>query len=91
MKTCHHFIRGKLYKCGIAALVPEFDQQFPIALNEEERKLMHAYQPLTLEHSTEEKAQFIENLANPIDQCRFCPEEYVGNQIWALKKKELKL
>ena len=91
MKTCHHFIRGKLYKCGIAALVPEFDQQFPIALDDEERKLMHSYQPLTLEHTAEEKEQFIKNLSNPIDQCRFCPEEYNGDQIWALKKKELKL
>ena len=30
---------------------------------------------------------FIENIKNPIPQCKFCPEVYHGEQIFALEKK----
>jgi hypothetical protein len=32
------------------------------------------------------KNDFIKNLKNPIPQCKFCPEEYHGDQIFALEK-----
>lgn len=89
MKTCHHFIRGKLYKCGVVALLPEYDQQHTFDLTAEDRELMLSYQPLTLEHSHDQKKIFIQNLKNPIPQCQFCPEEYHGDQIAAEKKKDL--
>ncbi len=89
MKTCHHFIRGKLYKCGVVALLPEFDQQHKLILNDEDRALLHAYQPLEVHSSDIEATKFIANLKNPIDQCKFCPEQYNGDQIWAkLKNKQ---
>ncbi len=86
MKTCHHFIKGKLYKCGVAAVLPEFDQQHKLSLSTEDRELLHSYQPLSIEDS---KAEFIAKLTDPIDQCKFCPEQYNGDQIYAKQKKEL--
>jgi hypothetical protein len=90
MKTCHHFIRGELYKCGVVALLPEFDQQHPLALNVKDRQLMMSYRPLQISDSLDTKQQFVSNLKQPIDQCRFCPELYHGDQIWAQQKQDLK-
>lgn len=81
MRTCHHFIRGKLYKCGVVALLPEFDSQHPLELSPEDRVLMNGYRALTIDDSWSTKQQFITNLDQPIDQCRFCPERYQGQQI----------
>lgn len=91
MSTCHHFIKGKLYKCGVVALLPEFAEQYNVHLSDSDRDLMLGYQPLTIDHSYESKELFIKNLPNVIDQCKFCPEVYHGDQIFALEKKELKV
>jgi len=90
MKTCHHFIRGELYKCGVAAVLPEFDQQHPLTLSTADRELMLSYRPLRITDDAVVKQQFVSNLDQPIDQCRFCPEQYNGDQIFAQQKKDLK-
>lgn len=86
MKTCHHFIKGKLYKCGVVALLPEFDSQHKLFLSAEDENLMSNYIPLNYDDSVEVKRNFIKNLKNPIPQCKFCPEVYIGDQIFAIKK-----
>ena len=90
MKTCHHFIRGELYKCGVVAVLPEFDQQHPLALSAEDRELMLSYRPLKITDDAVVKQQFVSNLDQLIDQCKFCPEQYNGDQIFAQQKKDLK-
>ena len=90
MKTCHHFIRGELYKCGVAAVLPEFDQQHSLTLSAEDRELMLSYRPLKITDSGTAKQQFVNSLDQPIDQCKFCPEQYNGDQIFAQQKKDLK-
>jgi hypothetical protein len=90
MKTCHHFIRGELYKCGVVAVLPEFDQQHLLTLSTADRELMLSYRPLNITDSDVVKQQFVNNLTQPIDQCRFCPEQYNGDQIFALQKKDRK-
>jgi hypothetical protein len=90
MKTCHHFIRGELYKCGVVAVLPEFDRQHQLTLSAEDRVLMLDYRPLRIDHTREQKQHFINNLDKPIDQCRFCPEQYIGDQIYAQLKRDLK-
>lgn len=87
MKTCHHFVHGKLYKCGVAAVLPEFDQQHQLSLSAEDSLLLHSYQPLSVTDSN--AAEFIAALNDPIPQCKFCPEVYHGDQIYAKQKKEL--
>lgn len=87
MKTCHHFIKGKLYKCGIVALLPEFVEQNKFQISDEDMDLLHSYQPLTLEHSEQQKKHFIDHLGDAIPQCKFCPSQYHGQQIAAQEKK----
>jgi hypothetical protein len=82
----YHFIRGKLYKCGPSALMPEFDQQFHLDISDEDRILLNAYKPLTVDNFTEYHNEFFRTLDNPIAQCKFCPENYNGETIYPLRK-----
>lgn len=86
-KFCHHFMDGKLYKCGAVALFPEFAQQHDMVLSVKDRKLMNNYRPMEITDSLEVKRTFIKNLSNSIPQCQFCPEEYVGKQIYSEEKR----
>ena len=86
-KTCHHFQNGQLYKCGQSALFPEFYQQFDIKATAEEVKIMHGYRPGTVTQTDAELEIFLENLKDPIDQCRFCPENYQLSHIKSRAQK----
>ena len=86
-KECHHFENGKLYKCGPASLFAQFDTQFGLKLSDPDRALINNYTALSVDDDIGTKKRFIDDLANPIAQCRFCPEVYVGNQIFAQEKK----
>jgi hypothetical protein len=86
-KYCYHFMNGKLYKCGAVALFPEFAKQYEVILSPADQELMTGYQPLTIDQTSQQKQEFINNLPNAIPQCRFCPEEYHGQQIFAKEKK----
>jgi hypothetical protein len=70
-KHCHHFIRGKLYKCHHVALLPEFMKQFDVNISSEDQLLLNSYQPL--EVSSNRKKEFIDQIKNQIPQCKLCP------------------
>ena len=72
----YHMIHGKIYKCGPAALMPEFDDQYHFDISDEDRILLHSYKPLAIDEFDERGEQFINNIDNQIDQCKFCPESY---------------
>jgi len=87
-KTCHHFDKGRLYKCGPAALFPEFDKQFALDLTESDRQLMLSVPSIGIDDTVEQKIRFVQQIDEPIPQCKFCPEEYYGKQIFAMIKKK---
>jgi organic radical activating enzyme len=87
MKYCHTMFKGKMYKCGVVALLPEFSQQHKFSLSDSDHALMHGYSPLCIEDTIEQKLKFTNHLPDAIDQCKFCPEVYHGDQIWAEEKK----
>ena len=86
MYKCYHFIRGKLYKCGPVALMPEFDEQFNLDISDEDRKLLHEYQPLTPESWSWKSQRWIDNLDKPIPQCKFCPQSFTSKIIYPVVK-----
>lgn len=88
-KACHHFIGGKLHKCGPVGLWPEFIQQFPVEITEEDRKLINAYRPATPDWNKSDLDAFIKNLvdAEVIDQCKFCPDSLTATKFEASTKK----
>jgi hypothetical protein len=83
---CYHFIKGKLYKCGPVALMPEFDQQHALNISHEDRQLLHQYQPLTIDDIEYVGEKFFRNLDEPIPQCKFCPVEAHPEKIFAIRK-----
>ena len=78
---CHHFIKAKLYKCGPVALFPEFDDQHNFDISDEDRKILHSYEPLSVDQFAQRGQQFIDNIDDVIDQCKFCPSKRTENQI----------
>lgn len=74
-KFCHHFIKGKLYKCHHVALLPEFIDQFNVDINAQEYQLLLDYKPAQIEFNDDQLAKFLKELPNPIPQCQLCPEK----------------
>lgn len=72
----YHFIKGKLYKCGPVALMPEFDQQNTLDISDSDRELLNSYQPLGVDNFNIHHKEFFDNLDNPIPQCKFCPTKF---------------
>ena len=82
----YHFIHGKLYKCGPVALLPEFDQQYPLAISDEDRTLLNSYHPLSVDEFDQRGAEFIKHIDDVIPQCKFCPTNFNNQQIFSLNK-----
>jgi len=82
----YHFIRGKFYKCGPSALMPEFDDQVHLDITDGDRTLLHSYKPLTVDNYIEYNEEFFDNLDNPIAQCKFCPQTHTMEKIYPVRK-----
>jgi organic radical activating enzyme len=89
VRRCHHFIRGKLYKCGPVGVLPEFIKQFAVDITDEEKALLESYRPAEYTWDDERMSAFIKNLADiePIPQCTFCPETLVQKKFSSSTKK----
>ena len=87
----YHFIKGKLYKCGPAALFPEFDQQHHFDISDADREILYSYVPLSADEYPERGAEFLANIGNQLSMCKFCPEslEY-KNRLFAVSKNQAK-
>jgi hypothetical protein len=72
----YHMIRGKIYKCGPVALMPEFDDQYGFDISDQDRQLMKSYQGLSADEFDARGQEFLRNIDNVIPQCKFCPESY---------------
>lgn len=77
----YHFIKGKIYKCGPVALMPEFDRQYPFDISDEDRILLHAGRGLSIEEFDTHGEEFFKNIDNPIPQCKFCPSSFEWHTI----------
>lgn len=76
----YHFIRGKMYKCGPAALFPEFDEQNHLDISSSDREIINSYRPLSMDNFENYHREFFAQLDNPIPQCKFCamrPENHL--------------
>lgn len=89
IKTCHHMIDGKLYKCGPVALWKEFAEQYKVNMDPMQEKLVYSYEPASHDWDTEKMRKFIKNLGNRevIPQCHLCPESKSSKAFVASKKK----
>ena len=88
-KWSHHFVQGRLYKCGVTAVLPEFIKQFPVSMTDQQRDLINEYQAAELSWSDERLMSFLHNLkqGQKIEQCRLCPENPSAEPFAAGHKK----
>lgn len=89
MFKCYHFIRAKLYKCGPVALFPEFDQQHPFDISEEDRILLNSYSALGVDEFETRGQEFLSHIDDVIPQCKFCPTsaDQRNDKLYAVSKK----
>lgn len=90
-KTCHHFDKGLLYKCGQVALFKEIDQQFYLEVTDQDRELIYSYKPGSVTDSQDRLREFVSTLHQPIPQCKFCPEKYDISMVVAEHGKKIKM
>jgi hypothetical protein len=83
---CYHMVHGKLYKCGPVALFPEFNQQFNLELEPQDKELLTQYIPLSVQDYEKNHELFFSTLDQPIRQCKFCPDSYNFKPIFPTKK-----
>lgn len=82
----YHFIRGKLYRCAPAALMPEFDQQYRFDLSDADREMLYSYQPLGIDNYDSYAEQFFKTIDDPIPQCKFCSPHPETKKIFPIRK-----
>lgn len=86
-KSCHQLNKGKLYKCPLVSVLPDFINQFDLNTNNEDQILATSYKPLTGSDSDDEILNFITNINEPISQCKFCPINYTKYNFVGSDKK----
>lgn len=87
----YHFIEGKLYKCGPVALFPKLDEQFGLDIPPEDRKLVHSYQPYTVDNIEQFKDNFFKHIDSVIPQCKFCPQQFEYHELKFMPKKAISI
>jgi organic radical activating enzyme len=83
-KTCHQINKGKLYKCPLVSVLPDFLDQFNVSMSADDKSLLYSYQPMS---SNSNVSEFVNTINDPIPQCKFCPIEYTKNNFVGTEKK----
>jgi organic radical activating enzyme len=81
-KTCHQLNKGKLYKCPLVSVLPEFVNQFNLNIDDKT-----PYVPMSGSDTEFVISNFISNLDQPISQCKFCPVNYTRHNFVGTDKK----
>lgn len=72
---CHRLYKGKIFKCPMVAVLPDFLDQFDVKLSNTDRDLALSYSAVRFDAPQTEINDFVNNINNPIPQCKFCPVE----------------
>lgn len=84
-KSCHQINKGKLYKCPLVSVLPDFLDQFEVIMTDADKLLANSYKPLTA--NDEEIYKFVDTINDPIPQCKFCPSKYTKHNFVGTGKK----
>jgi hypothetical protein len=76
MKYSHTILNGKLYKCPMVAVLPEFIKQYAVKLTERQRDLLMGYSALDSSCDDADLLRFLENENHCIPQCNLCPDNH---------------
>ena len=87
-KNCHQINKGKIYKCPLVSVLPDFLDQFDVNMSDDDKALAYSYQPLTADKNVSE---FVNTIADPIPQCKFCPSNYDNKHNFIGTEKKIKI
>ena len=79
--------KGKLYKCPLVSVLPDFLDQFNVTVSDKE--LAYAYKPMS--HDDADVKKFVNELSNHIPQCKFCPSNYSEAHDFVGTDKKIKI
>lgn len=88
-KTCHQINKGKLYKCPLVSILPDFLNQFDVNMSKEDKALALSYKPLSGNDSN--VVDFVNKINEPIAQCKFCPNNYANKHNFIGTDKKIKI
>jgi organic radical activating enzyme len=83
-KTCHQINKGKLYKCPLVSVLPDFLDQFNVNMSTDDKSLAYSYVPLTADADV---SKFVHAINDTIPQCKFCPANYTKHNFIGTDKK----
>jgi organic radical activating enzyme len=76
MKHSHTIFQGRLYKCPMVAILPQFAKQYAIDFSAQQKDLLSSYQGLADDCDTDSLIDFVNTRDKAIPQCRLCPSEF---------------
>lgn len=76
MSKSHTILNGRLYKCPMVAILPEFRKQYNVVLTDVQDELLYSYKSLAANCSDSELVDFLSSRNDPIEQCRLCPGQH---------------
>jgi len=88
MKSCHHMVNGKMYKCGVQALIKRFSEQFTLTLTAEQQTLIDKDYGIDVQQASHDLGQFRHSLQAPVEHCKLCPEKLHYSDISAAVGKK---
>lgn len=88
-KTCHQMNKGKLYKCPLVSVLPDFLNQFDVSMSSDDKLLAQSYEPLTSDNKS--VSEFVNAINDPIPQCKFCPINYHTKHNFVGTEKKIKI
>jgi hypothetical protein len=89
MRVSHTIFQGRLYKCPVMAVLPEFRTQHSVVLDSRQEQLLSRYQSLSADCSEQQLIDFVDARHRPIDQCEFCPGEFDFQPVVFHSRKKL--
>lgn len=83
MRSCHHFIDGRLYKCGMPPLLAAFQQQYRLTLDHDDQVTADDPGGFGIDEALADPDALHHYLGNAIPHCRFCPDNLVYKDVQA--------
>lgn len=84
-RNCHQLNKGKLYKCPLVSVLPDFLAQFDVQMTPQDTVLAHLYHPVSSKDANFVK--FVNSINEPIPQCKYCPVEHSTHNFVGTDKK----
>lgn len=81
MRTSHTILQGKLYRCPVMAVLPQFQQQYTVNMSTQQQELLKSYRSLGADCTDQDLRDFVQQRDTAMPQCRLCPEQYVESVV----------